>query len=57
MMGTNDNYNHGLPSLRGSDARVRDIQNGYRTWDMDKGGWVFNDDLPPRLEDIEDVSF
>jgi hypothetical protein len=46
-----------VPSLEGSDERVRDIKNGYWAWDPDKGGWVSNDDLPPRLEDIEDIPF
>lgn len=46
-----------VPALDGSDERVRDIKNGYWTWDMDEGGWVSNDDLPPRFEDIKDIPF
>lgn len=46
-----------VPSLAGSEEWARDIKNGYRTWDMDKGGWVFNDALAPRFEDIEDIPF
>src|SRR5436309_9992559 len=33
-----------VPSLHGSDEGVREIRDGYRTWEMDKGGWVWTDD-------------